>query len=52
MYSETGVNYAATLVDVASIYNEYGYFRRSREYVDEAKKVLAPTKPARNICRH
>jgi CHAT domain-containing protein len=41
IYSETGVNYAATLVEVASIYNEYGYFRRSREYLDEAKKVLA-----------
>lgn len=40
IYGETGIKYAATLVDVASIYNQYGYYRRSREYLDQAKQVL------------
>ncbi|HTF19919.1 MAG TPA: tetratricopeptide repeat protein, partial [Chryseolinea sp.] len=41
IYGETGVNYASTLVDVASIYNEYGNYRRSREYLEQAREVLS-----------
>src|SRR5690242_19683496 len=41
IYGENGVNYAATLVDVASIYNQYGYYRRSREYLEQSKQILA-----------
>ncbi|MGC3947242.1 MAG: hypothetical protein QM762_22465 [Chryseolinea sp.] len=41
IYGETGVNYAATLVDVASIYNQYGYYRRSREYLDQSRQILS-----------
>ena len=40
IYGETSVNYAATLVEVASIYNDYGYYRRSREYLEQARQVL------------
>ncbi|MEJ1239376.1 CHAT domain-containing protein [Chryseolinea sp. T2] len=40
IYGENGVNYAATLVDVASIYNQYGYYRRSREYLEQSKQIL------------
>lgn len=41
VYGETHANHAATLIDVASIYNEYGYYRRSREYLEKAKEVLS-----------
>ena len=41
IYGETGVKYAATLVDVASIYNQYGYYSRSRDYLEQSKQVLA-----------
>lgn len=41
IYGETSTNYASTLIDVASIYNQYGYYRRSREYVEQARQVLS-----------
>ena len=40
IYGENSANYASTLLDVTSIYNEYGYYSRSREYVAQAREVL------------
>ncbi|HEX6893422.1 MAG TPA: tetratricopeptide repeat protein, partial [Chryseolinea sp.] len=42
-FGENSTNYAATMIDVAEVYNEYGNFRRSREYTAKAKELLTRT---------
>ncbi|MEJ7644067.1 MAG: CHAT domain-containing protein [Chryseolinea sp.] len=42
-YGETTILHVGTLVDVAEIYNEYGNYRISREYLVKAKDALAKT---------
>ncbi len=43
IYGENSLSYCGTTIDVAEIYNEYGYFRLSREYLNKAKQVLEKT---------
>ena len=43
IYGDNSTNYASTLIDVAAIYNDYGNYRISREYVDRARDVLTKT---------
>jgi len=42
-FGENSTSYASTLIDVAEIYNEYGNYRLSREYVSKAKEVVNKT---------
>ncbi len=42
-FGDNSSSYASTLIDVAEIYNEYGNFRISREYLSKAKEVLSKT---------
>jgi CHAT domain-containing protein len=35
------VKHAAVLMDVADVYNHYGYYRLSREYLSQASSILA-----------
>ncbi len=39
-YGENSEKYAGTQIDVAEIYNEYGHYRLSREYLAKAKELL------------
>src|SRR5690349_14366951 len=39
-FGEDSKMYASTLLDAADLYNEYGYFRISRDYVDKSRQVL------------
>ncbi len=43
IFGDNSTNYASTLIDVASIYNEFGNYRISREYVDRARDLLMQT---------
>jgi CHAT domain-containing protein len=43
IFGDNSTSYASTLIDVASIYNDYGNYRISREYVDRARDVLTKT---------
>ncbi|AYB29241.1 CHAT domain-containing protein [Chryseolinea soli] len=43
MYGDNSATYAGNLIDVAEIYNEYGNFRVSREYLEKAKELLTKT---------
>ena len=43
MYGDNSTLYAGTLIDVAEIYNEYGNFRVSRDYLGKAKETLVRT---------
>jgi len=43
IFGDNSTHYASTLIDVAAIYNEYGNYRISREYVDRARDVLTKT---------
>ncbi|HEY9006676.1 MAG TPA: CHAT domain-containing tetratricopeptide repeat protein [Ohtaekwangia sp.] len=43
MYGDNSTSYATTLIDVASIYNDYGNYRISREYLGKAKELLTKT---------
>jgi CHAT domain-containing protein len=45
VYGDTSKHYTNTLADVAEIYNEYGNFRISREYIDRAKTIAANAAP-------
>lgn len=40
IFGENSASYANTLIDVAAIYNEYGNYRLSREYLTKAKESL------------
>jgi len=40
IYGENSTSYATTFIDVAEIYNEYGNFRLSREYLQNGKDLL------------
>ncbi|MBA4058136.1 MAG: hypothetical protein C0490_25695, partial [Marivirga sp.] len=42
-FGENSANYAATMIDIAEIYNEYGNYRISREYLAKAKDLLNKT---------
>ncbi|MEO8470811.1 MAG: CHAT domain-containing tetratricopeptide repeat protein [Chryseolinea sp.] len=39
-YGDNSINYVTTLTDVADVYNEYGNYRLSREYILKARDVL------------
>lgn len=39
-FGENSVSHAKTLTDIAAIYNDYGNFRLSREYMSQAKKAM------------
>lgn len=43
IYGDNSTSYASTLVDVAIIYNDFGNYRISREYVDRARDLLVST---------
>ena len=43
IFGDNSTHYASTLIDVAAIYNEYGNYRISREYVDRARDLLLKT---------
>jgi hypothetical protein len=43
IFGDNSIHYASTLVDVAAIYNDYGNYRISREYVDRARDLLTKT---------
>lgn len=40
IFGATSTSYAATLIDVAEIYNEYGNYRASQEFLKKAKSIL------------
>jgi CHAT domain-containing protein len=40
VFGGTSRSFASNLIDIADLYNEYGYYRRSHEYLDQAKSVL------------
>ncbi|HYG17900.1 MAG TPA: CHAT domain-containing tetratricopeptide repeat protein [Ohtaekwangia sp.] len=42
-YGETSTSYAVTHIDVAEIYNQYGNYRISREYLAKARELLVKT---------
>lgn len=42
-FGENSASYAGTMIDIAEIYNEYGYYRLSREYLTKAKELLTRT---------
>ncbi|MDH4091658.1 MAG: CHAT domain-containing protein [Cyclobacteriaceae bacterium] len=42
-FGENSASYAGTMIDVAEIYNTYGNFRKSREYLKNAKELLTRT---------
>ncbi|MDH4058072.1 MAG: hypothetical protein OEU76_04880, partial [Cyclobacteriaceae bacterium] len=39
-YGENTLNHANTLVDIAQIYNDYGYYRLSREILKQTSNIL------------
>lgn len=39
-FGENSAEHAGTILDVAAIYNDYGNFRLTRQYVDQAKKII------------
>lgn len=39
LYGDSHIKYAQTLVDVAETYNQYGYYRLSREYLANANNI-------------
>src|SRR5688572_2954612 len=43
IFGDNSTHYASTLIDVAAIYNDYGNYRISREYVDRARDLLTKT---------
>lgn len=43
LYGDSHPKYAATLIDVAEAYNQYGYYRLSREYLSNAYNILSKT---------
>ena len=43
IFGDNSTTYASTLVDVAVIYNDFGNYRISREYVDRARDLLIST---------
>jgi CHAT domain-containing protein len=42
-FGENSASYAGTMIDIAEIYNEYGNFRLSRDYVSKAREQLTKT---------
>ncbi|RAV98403.1 CHAT domain-containing protein [Pseudochryseolinea flava] len=43
VFGENSTSYASTYIDVAEIYNEYGNYRVSREYLGKARDLLKKT---------
>lgn len=39
-FGENSATHGKILMDIAALYNEYGNFRLSREYIDHAKKII------------
>lgn len=40
VFGEQTVNHASTLIEVAEVYNQYGYYRKSRELLDQANDIV------------
>lgn len=50
VYGENNPGYANTLAEVAEIYNEYGYYRLSRQYASKALDIISQSEqPDPNI---
>ncbi|MBX2963799.1 MAG: CHAT domain-containing protein [Cyclobacteriaceae bacterium] len=41
IFGENTPKHASTLIDVAEVYNLYGYYRKSREHLDKASEILS-----------
>jgi CHAT domain-containing protein len=50
-FGENSINYASTMIDIAEIYNEYGNYRLSREYLTKAKEQLTRTNQESNYIK-
>jgi hypothetical protein len=46
LYGDQHIKYASTLVDVGEAYNQYGYYRLSRDYLINAFNLATKTTPA------
>lgn len=46
IFGEQTAKHANTLIDVAEIYNQYGYYRKSRELLDMAAPIVNSEDPA------
>jgi CHAT domain-containing protein len=51
IFGDNSTNYAAMLLDVASIYNDYGNYRISREYVERSRDLLVKTNQMTEILK-
>ncbi|HEY3430315.1 MAG TPA: hypothetical protein VGK39_06540, partial [Cyclobacteriaceae bacterium] len=45
LHGDASIKHAATLTDVAETYNQYGYYRLSREYIDKALEIAKKATP-------
>lgn len=45
VFGETTTKHANTLVEIAEIYNDYGYYRLSRDFLTEAGNIIRRTEP-------
>jgi CHAT domain-containing protein len=51
VYGDNSTSYASTMVDIAQIYNAYGNFRLSREYLDKATTLLSKTNQMNDLLK-
>lgn len=45
LHGDASVKHASTLIDVAETYNQYGYYRLGREYLDKAWEIASKATP-------
>ena len=50
-FSENSASYAGTMIDIASIYNKYGNYRLSREYLSQSQGPFDQNQSAERLCR-
>ncbi|MBX2970912.1 MAG: tetratricopeptide repeat protein [Cyclobacteriaceae bacterium] len=51
IFGENTAKHANTLIDVAEVYNQYGYYRKSRELLDVAAPIVNSEDPADPILK-
>jgi CHAT domain-containing protein len=51
IFGENTAKHAHTLIDVAEVYNQYGYYRKSRELLDLAEPIVNSEDPADPILK-
>lgn len=51
-FGDNSATYANTMIDVAEIYNQYGNFRLSREYLDKAEASLKKSGQMTDVFKH